>query len=112
MVKCKSCKHLQLLDDQYYWCELINDSPDIDAERDCDCFKRATNHDIIRRLPTERMVSLYYNSYCPHMNCFLFAANGNDWCDKYDDCYTCLADWVKSETTDKDLKEILREADE
>lgn len=63
-MKCKFCKYLQLLDDKYYWCERINDSPDIDAERDCDCFKRATNHDVVKRMTAKELAKLLEQPPC------------------------------------------------
>lgn len=52
MAKCNNCTNLYNLSDENdvivgKWCPKINDSPDIEAERECRNYKRMTNADRI-----------------------------------------------------------------
>ena len=60
MAKCKNCNNLYNLSDKNdvvvgKWCPKINDSPDIDMERECEHFKRMTQADRIRSMSDEEL---------------------------------------------------------
>ena len=59
-MKCRNCKYLRWAEEYprmpfFGWCDEINDSPDMNIERKCYCFKPATNADVIRRMSDEEM---------------------------------------------------------
>lgn len=59
-MKCRNCKNLRWAEEYpgkpfFGWCDAISDSPDMDIERECRCFKPATNADIIRRMNDEEL---------------------------------------------------------
>lgn len=67
-MKCRNCKHLRWAEEYpgnpfFGWCDEINDSPDMDIERECRCFEPATNADIIRRMNDEQLAKLFYSVY-------------------------------------------------
>ena len=70
-MKCRNCKYLRWAEEYpgmpfFGWCDEINDSPDMNIERKCYCFKPATNADIIRRMSDEEMaVFLESSRRCP-----------------------------------------------
>ena len=96
MAKCKNCTNLYNLSDENdmivgKWCPKINDSPDIEAERECRNCKRMTNTDRIRAMSDE---DLAINMMCPNENGLAEID-----CDKCDNCncYECLLMWLQSE---------------
>ena len=59
-MKCRNCKHLRWAEEYpgmpfFGWCDNVNDSPDMDMERECRCFEPATNADRIRRMSDEEL---------------------------------------------------------
>lgn len=60
-MKCKNCKNLNRKIEwspvtyQYPWCYEINDSPDIERERECSKYCGKTNGDKIRRMTDEEL---------------------------------------------------------
>ena len=50
MAKCKNCINLQ-----NHWCDMVADSPDVEAERECGYYKRMTRADRIRSLNIEEL---------------------------------------------------------
>ena len=63
-MKCKNCIHLMDCvdigtngEDEYKWCPVKNDSPDIESERDCDEFECMTNADRIRSMTDEELAN-------------------------------------------------------
>ena len=59
-MKCRNCKYLRWAEEYpgmpfFGWCDEINDSPDMDIERECRCFEPATNADRIRRMSDEEL---------------------------------------------------------
>ena len=59
-MKCRNCKYPRWGEEYpgmpfFGWCDEINDSPDMDIERECRCFEPATNAEIIRRMSDEQM---------------------------------------------------------
>lgn len=97
MVKCKSCKHLQLLDDQYYWCPIANSTPDLECDYKCDCFKRATNHDVIKRMTKEELAELMAKPTCEMCE---FGGKHGELCDIYDGCIDGKIKWLRAEVED------------
>lgn len=64
MAKCKKCQNIYNLsnkDDVIVgkWCPKINDSPDIERERECEHFKAMTNADRIRSMTDEELAELF-----------------------------------------------------
>lgn len=73
MARCKNCNNLYNLSDENdkivgKWCPKINDSPDIECDRECEHFKNMTNADKIRAMNDEELAefaSLYVGcGYC------------------------------------------------
>lgn len=65
-MKCRNCKHPRWAEEYpgrpfFGWCDEINDSPDMDIERECRCFEPATNADIIRRMSDEELAKFIAN---------------------------------------------------
>ena len=59
-MKCHNCKHPRWAEEYpgrpfFGWCDEINDSPDMDIERECRCFEPATNAELIRRMSDEEL---------------------------------------------------------
>ena len=59
-MKCRNCKHPRWAEEYpgrpfFGWCDEINDSPDMDIERECRCFAPASNADVIRRMSDEEL---------------------------------------------------------
>ena len=59
-MKCRNCKYLRWAEEYpgmpfFGWCDNVNDSPDMDMERECRCFESATHADIIRRMSDEEL---------------------------------------------------------
>ena len=50
MAKCKNCINLQ-----NHWCDMVADSPDENAERECCTYERMTNADKIRSMSDEEL---------------------------------------------------------
>lgn len=84
MAKCNNCTNLYNLSDENdvivgKWCPKINDSPDIEAERECRNYKRMTNADRIRAMSdaelaehfSELIKDTYENEYCKDVNDWL-----------------------------------------
>ena len=96
MAKCNNCTNLYNLSDENdvivgKWCPKINDSPDIEAERECRNYKRMTQGDRIRAMSDE---DLAMNMMCPNEN-----GIGEIECDKSNNCncYECILKWLQSE---------------
>lgn len=61
-MKCRNCKYLRWAEEYpgipfFGWCDNVNDSPDMDMERECGCFESATHADIIRRTSDEELAA-------------------------------------------------------
>ena len=63
-MKCKSCQNIYNLsneDDEIVgkWCPKINDSPDVECDRECDKYKPMTNADRIRNMTDEELAEFF-----------------------------------------------------
>ena len=89
MAKCSNCLNLQT--SNFHWCECINDSPDINIERNCRYYKAMTNADFIRRMKNEDLAEILIcpnETKLPHIECeYERIADAN--------CYDCLLKWLK-----------------
>ena len=56
MAKCKNCINLQ-----NHWCDMVVDSPDENAERECCTYERMTNADKIRAMSDEELAEFLAN---------------------------------------------------
>ena len=66
MAKCKNCTNLYNLSDENdvivgKWCPKINDSPDVEAERECRNYKCMTQADRIRSMSDEELAEFLAN---------------------------------------------------
>ena len=66
-MKCRNCKYLRWAEEYpgmpfFGWCDNVNDSPDMDMERECGCFESATHADIIRRMSDEELLDFMKKS--------------------------------------------------
>lgn len=84
MAKCKKCQNIYNLsnkDDVIVgkWCPKINDSPDIERERECKHFKSMSNADKIRAMTDEELADFFSER------------------DKIPNRYKCkeIEDWIK-----------------
>lgn len=102
MAKCKKCQNIYNLsnkDDVIVgkWCPKINDSPDIERERECEHFKSMSNADKIRSMNNEELAEFLDNGvpsctdYCPD-----FKAGCAFGC-KYKQGKDFLVCWLQSE---------------
>ena len=78
MAKCKNCNNLYNLSDENdvvvgKWCPKINDSPDVDTERDCEYYKCMTQADRIREMSDEELAE-----FIEMKQFFALANNGTD----------------------------------
>lgn len=89
MVKCSNCLNLQT--SNFHWCESINDSPDINIERNCRYYKAMTNADFVRRMKNEDLAEILMcpnETKLPRIECeYERLADAN--------CYECLLKWLK-----------------
>ena len=87
MAKGSNCLNLQT--SNFYWCESINDSPDINIERNCRYYKAMSNADFVRRMKNEDLAMVLM---CPIENGLAnIKCNRDDNCN----CYECLLNWLK-----------------
>ena len=56
MAKCKNCIKLH-----NHWCDMVVDSPDENAERECCTYERMTNADKIRSMSDEELAEFLAN---------------------------------------------------
>ncbi len=56
MAKCKNCINLH-----NHWCDMVVDSPDENAERECCTYERMTNADKIRSMSDEELAEFLAN---------------------------------------------------
>lgn len=109
MAKCKNCTNLYNLSDENdvatgKRCPKINDSPDIDMERECEHFKRMTQANRIRSMTDEELAEFIIK------NCDNPISEKNedmcDYCKKYEDeaaecdkegCKKAIVKWLQSE---------------
>ena len=95
-MKCRNCKHPRWAEEYpgrpfFGWCDEVNDSPDMDVERECKCFEPATNADRIRAMSDEELAK-YLSNPC---ECAVdperdgYRECGNDLCVKY------LLEWLQ-----------------
>ena len=53
MAQCKNCRNLTFVEEygeKYPWCDMLDDCPNIEFERDCPKFERMSNADAIRNM--------------------------------------------------------------
>ena len=89
MAKCKNCNNLYNLSDENdvvvgKLCPKINDSPDIDMERECEHFKRMTQADRIRSMSDEELAY-----FIRELNERCLAGAGMVDCSNNTDCIDC-----------------------
>ena len=82
-MKCRNCKRPRWAEEYpgrpfFGWCDAINDSPDMDVERECRCFESATNADIIRRMSDEELAEFIDKCEAYGYNDSSIARDGND----------------------------------
>lgn len=97
MAKCKNCRNLTSVEEygeKYPWCDMLDDCPNIEFERDCPKFEKMSNADAIRNMTDEELAEFlvdhhnYPCKYCVHC-----------WKDSENDvgCKGALMRWLKSE---------------
>lgn len=93
-MKCRNCKHPRWAEEYpgrpfFGWCDEINDSPDMDIERECRCFEPATNADVIRRMSDEELAAHIWPKFgCPN-------GRNHVTCGYVGDCRDCWLDWLQ-----------------
>lgn len=96
MAKCKNCIKLK-----NHWCDMVADSPDENAERECCTYERMTNADKIRSMSDEELAEFISKV---NRTCIVDALGGDTQCDYEDvNCTECKAKfcgiqkWLQSE---------------
>lgn len=92
MKYCKNCNNLYNLSDENdvivgKWCPKINDSPDLELERDCEYYTCLTNADRIRSMTDEELANIIM---CPN-------DIDADLCCSEKTCFECSLEWLQSE---------------
>ena len=62
MAKCKNCINLK-----NHWCDMVADSPDENAERECCTYERMTQADRIRSMSDEELAE-WLTNMCDFIN--------------------------------------------
>ena len=87
MAKCKNCINLQ-----NHWCDMVADSPDENAERECCTYERMTNADKIRSMSDEELAEFFENEITmPDDGLYLIIEGKQIW-NKHD-----MLAWLQSE---------------
>jgi len=90
-MKCRNCKNNGFLTDengtQYSWCEVACDNLDVDEERRCAAFVKATNADRIRAMTDEELEDWYWWMHKEMMY--------------YTDSHAFVHNWLKEEVDDE-----------
>ena len=99
MAKCKNCINLQ-----NHWCDMVADSPDENAERECGHYKRMTRADRFHSMSYEELAELFYSlinledkiKFCKNKTeCEDILDAGKTIPDSM--CKKCLVEWLQSE---------------
>lgn len=109
MAKCKNCTNLYNLSDENdviagKWCPKTNDSPDVEAERECGYYKRMTQADRIRYMSEEELADILYSfqnledkvKFCMNKDSCTDILDGGDVIPD-DMCKQCLLEYLHSE---------------
>lgn len=108
-MKCKNCNNLYNMTDITgekigNWCPKINDSPDIEIERECEYYDTMTNADRIRNMTDEELAE-HILSTPAYETCIKFCKNREECCEIMDMdndipeewCKQCLMEWLQKE---------------
>ena len=108
-MKCKNCNNLYNMTDITgekigNWCPKINDSPDIEIERECKYCDTMTNADRIRNMTDEELAE-HILSTPAYETCIKFCKNREECCEIMDMdndvpeewCKQCLLEWLQKE---------------
>ena len=90
-VVCRKCVHLV-----NEWCQKVNDSPDPDAERDCQYFREKTNADRIRSMSDDNLAEFL----CQVNGCYQMSCPGAEMCVFQGDRANGLKKWLKQPAED------------
>lgn len=91
MAKCKNCINLQ-----NHWCDMVVDSPDENAERECCTYERMTNADCIRSMSDEELAELLDSVDNGGIRA-LDVDYPCDECTQKTECEDCFKEWLQSE---------------
>ena len=106
MAKCKNCTNLYNLSNEDdvivgKWCPKINDSPDIDMERECVHYKGMTQADRIRSMSDEELTKIIlcpYDTAGKPIEIMPCVRDGNvQELIPPEDCKKCMMEWLNSE---------------
>ena len=93
-MKCKDCKVLTSVEEygeKYPWCDMLDDCPNIEFERDCPKFEKMSNADAIRNMTDEELAELLNKSACDYY------CNYKSECTFGTSCKQGILEWLKSE---------------
>ena len=102
MAKCKNCTNLYNLSNEDdvivgKWCPKINDSPDIDMERECVHYKGMTQADRIRSMSDEEQADYIFGVSVHEKPCVL-CSDDCDFCELTDEeCKNRTLELLQSE---------------
>lgn len=91
MAKCKNCINLH-----NHWCDMVVDSPDENAERECCTYERMTNADCIRSMSDEELAELLDSVDNGGIRA-LDVDYPCDECTQKTECEDCFKEWLQSE---------------
>lgn len=101
-MKCKNCKNLNRKIEwspvtyQYPWCYEINDSPDIERERECSKYCGKTNGDKIRRMTDEELAEWILEKDDNWEN-ICKQCKTDTYCEDDIDCKIAILNWLQKE---------------
>ena len=99
MAKCKNCKNIVCAvnissdgENEFEWCPIKDDCPDIEAERECDHYEVMCNADRIRNMTDEELAYFLFHI---GVNCALCHEKGGCESHRFCDDET-LEEWLQS----------------
>lgn len=106
-MKCRNCKHPRWAEEYpgrpfFGWCDEINDSPDLDIERECRCFEPATNADRIRSMSDEELAEFISRIEIGDFGPQVCGKTFCDMCKGQYECDDCRLWWLQQPAEEED----------
>lgn len=109
-MKCKCCQNIYNLsneDDEIVgkWCPKINDSPDIECDRECDHYKPMTNADRIRNMSDEELAYFLVEEVNAVFDCCECDEPESEYGSCISDCKNPMLKWLQAEVKEGETDE-------